>query len=93
MNNAAVISRVLPDHTPDEEWQRVLDVNVMSVVRSNRAFVPLLLDQGHGHIVNTASFAGLFGYSFDRLPAPRPRPPSCSSRRDSRCTCVRRGSV
>jgi NAD(P)-dependent dehydrogenase (short-subunit alcohol dehydrogenase family) len=68
MNNAAVISRVLPDHTPDEEWERVLTTNVLSVARSNRVFVPLLLEQGHGHIVNTASFAGLFGYSFDRLP-------------------------
>lgn len=68
MNNAAVISRALPDHTPDAEWERVLTANVMSVVRSNGAFLPALLEQGHGHIVNTASFAGLFGYSFDRLP-------------------------
>jgi short-subunit dehydrogenase len=40
----------------------------MSVVRSNAAFLPLLLDQGSGHLVNTASFAGLFTYSYDRLP-------------------------
>jgi NAD(P)-dependent dehydrogenase (short-subunit alcohol dehydrogenase family) len=40
----------------------------MSVVRSNATFVPMLLDQGSGHIVNTASFAGLFTYSYDRMP-------------------------
>jgi NAD(P)-dependent dehydrogenase (short-subunit alcohol dehydrogenase family) len=38
------------------------------VVRSNAVFLPLLIEQGHGHIVNTASFAGLFTYSYDRLP-------------------------
>ena len=40
----------------------------MSVIRSNAAFLPLLIEQRHGHIVNTASFAGLFTYSYDRLP-------------------------
>jgi NAD(P)-dependent dehydrogenase (short-subunit alcohol dehydrogenase family) len=38
------------------------------VVRSNATFVPMLLEQGSGHIVNTASFAGLFTYSYDRMP-------------------------
>src|ERR1700749_1576642 len=41
---------------------------MVSVVRRNATFVPLLLDQGSGHIVNTASFAGLFTYSYDRMP-------------------------
>ena len=31
-------------------------------------FLPLLLEQGSGHIVNTASTAGLLPYGFDRLP-------------------------
>ncbi|MFM6832796.1 MAG: SDR family oxidoreductase [Novosphingobium sp.] len=68
MNNVGVITRGLPDHVPVEEWTRILDINLMSVVRSNAVFLPLLIGQGAGHIVNTASFAGLFGYSFDRLP-------------------------
>jgi NAD(P)-dependent dehydrogenase (short-subunit alcohol dehydrogenase family) len=50
------------------EWERVLSVNLLSVVRSNQVFLPLLLKQRSGHIVNTASFAGLFTYSYDRLP-------------------------
>ncbi len=68
VNNVGVLTNGLPQDIPVSEWQRVLDVNLMSVVRSNAAFLPLLLDQGSGHIVNTASFAGLFTYSYDRLP-------------------------
>lgn len=68
VNNVGVLTNGLPQDIPDAEWQRVLDINLMSVVRSNAAFLPLLLDQGSGHLVNTASFAGLFTYSYDRLP-------------------------
>ena len=68
MNNVGGLTHRLPDYLPVREWQRVLDLNLMSVVRSNAAFLPLLIGQEHGHIVNTASFAGLFSYSYDRLP-------------------------
>lgn len=67
MNNAGGMTRGLPEHVPLDEWRRVLDVNLLSVVRSNLAFLPHLIAQGSGHIVNTASFAGLMTYSFDRL--------------------------
>jgi NAD(P)-dependent dehydrogenase (short-subunit alcohol dehydrogenase family) len=68
VNNVGVLTNGLPQDIPVTEWQRILDINLMSVVRSNAAFLPLLLDQGTGHVVNTASFAGLFTYSYDRLP-------------------------
>jgi NAD(P)-dependent dehydrogenase (short-subunit alcohol dehydrogenase family) len=68
VNNVGVLTNGLPQDIPVTEWQRILDINLMSVVRSNAAFLPLLLDQGSGHLVNTASFAGLFTYSYDRLP-------------------------
>jgi NAD(P)-dependent dehydrogenase (short-subunit alcohol dehydrogenase family) len=68
MNNAGVILSGLPEEIPLSEWERVLSVNLMSVVRSIHVFVPLLCQQGSGHIVNTASFAGLYTYSFDRMP-------------------------
>jgi NAD(P)-dependent dehydrogenase (short-subunit alcohol dehydrogenase family) len=68
MNNVGVLTRGQPESLPLAEWQRILNVNLLSVVRSNGAFLPVLLEQGHGHIVNTASFAGLFTYSYDRLP-------------------------
>jgi NAD(P)-dependent dehydrogenase (short-subunit alcohol dehydrogenase family) len=40
-------------------WHRVFDVNVFGVVHGIRAFLPIMEDQGVGHIVNTASAAGL----------------------------------
>lgn len=68
MNNVGGITRGLPEHIPLEEWQRVLNTNLLSLVRSNLTFLPLLIAQGEGHIVNTASFAGLYTYSYDRQP-------------------------
>lgn len=68
VNNVGVLTNGLPQDIPVPEWQRILDINLMSVVRSNAAFLPLLLEQGSGHLVNTASFAGLFTYSYDRMP-------------------------
>lgn len=68
MNNVGIITRGLPEHLPEEEWRRILEINLFSVVRSNLNFIPYFQERGHGHIVNTASFAGLYTYSFDRLP-------------------------
>jgi NAD(P)-dependent dehydrogenase (short-subunit alcohol dehydrogenase family) len=68
MNNVGVITRGLPEQIPVDEWRRVLEINLFSLVRSNAVFIPHFLAQGSGHIVNTASFAGLFTYSYDRLP-------------------------
>jgi NAD(P)-dependent dehydrogenase (short-subunit alcohol dehydrogenase family) len=45
-----------------EDWYRVLDVNLRGVVHGVQAAYPIMLRQGFGHIVNTASFAGLFPY-------------------------------
>jgi NAD(P)-dependent dehydrogenase (short-subunit alcohol dehydrogenase family) len=47
-----------PD-APDEAWDRMWRVNVLSHVYAARAVVPLMLDQGGGHILVTASAAGL----------------------------------
>lgn len=45
-----------------EDWRRVLDVNLFGVLHGVRAAYPLMVRQGSGHIVNTASLAGLFPY-------------------------------
>lgn len=41
------------------DWEWVLGVNLWGVVHGIRAFVPRMLAQGAGHVVNTASIAGL----------------------------------
>src|SRR5690606_35196841 len=42
-----------------EDWKWVLGVNLWGVIHGIRSFTPLLIEQGEGHIVNTASMAGL----------------------------------
>lgn len=68
MNNVGVLAMGPPESLPVEAWERVLDLNLLSVARSNRVFLPHLLEQGHGHVVNTASASGLLTHGFDRLP-------------------------
>ncbi|MGB7870740.1 MAG: SDR family oxidoreductase [Mycobacterium sp.] len=68
MNNVGVLAVGPPETLPDEAWIRTLDVNLFSVARSNRVFLPGLIAQGSGHVVNTASASGLLSYGFDRLP-------------------------
>ena len=52
-------ARLIGPETPDGDWDRMWRVNVLSHVYAARALVPLMLDQGGGHIVVTASSAGL----------------------------------
>jgi NAD(P)-dependent dehydrogenase (short-subunit alcohol dehydrogenase family) len=50
-------------HTLDD-WEWMLGVNLYGVVNGIRAFTPLLIEQGEGHVVNTASMAGLVSPPF-----------------------------
>jgi NAD(P)-dependent dehydrogenase (short-subunit alcohol dehydrogenase family) len=68
MNNVGVLAVGPVEAIPLEGWQRSIDINLLGIVRSNLVFLPLLLSQGFGHVVNTASTAGLLPYGFDRLP-------------------------
>ena len=45
--------------TPNAEWQRCWDVNVMAHVYAARAMVPIMLEQGGGYLLQTVSAAGL----------------------------------
>jgi NAD(P)-dependent dehydrogenase (short-subunit alcohol dehydrogenase family) len=58
-NNAGIgVGGELRDHTI-EAWNKVIDVNLRGVVHGVLAAYPLMLRQGFGHIVNTASMQGL----------------------------------
>ncbi len=58
-NNAGiVVAGELRDHTI-EAWNKIIDVNLRGVVHGVQAAYPVMLRQGFGHIVNTASMQGL----------------------------------
>jgi NAD(P)-dependent dehydrogenase (short-subunit alcohol dehydrogenase family) len=42
-----------------EDWQFQIGVNLWGVIHGVRAFLPIMLEQNEGHIVNTASMGGL----------------------------------
>jgi NAD(P)-dependent dehydrogenase (short-subunit alcohol dehydrogenase family) len=68
VNNVGTMVGGRPEQIPAEEWSRLLDVNLLGIVRSNQVFLPTLMAQGNGHVVNTASTNGIIVYSYDRTP-------------------------
>jgi NAD(P)-dependent dehydrogenase (short-subunit alcohol dehydrogenase family) len=58
-NNAGVSASGPSWEMPLASWEWVLGVNLWGVIHGLRAFVPIMVEQGEGHVVNTASVAGL----------------------------------
>ncbi len=63
-NNAGVGSGGATWEVDLSTWEWVLGVNVMGVVHGLRSFTPRIIASGGGHIVNTASMAGLTSPAF-----------------------------
>lgn len=67
MNNAGILSGGNPEDIPVAAWQQMMDVNFFGMVRSIEVFLPRMQARGSGHIVNTASFAGLYPFATSRI--------------------------
>ena len=63
-NNAGVGSGGVSWDLPIEQWQWVLGVDLFGVIHGVKAFMPGLVAQGEGHMINTASMAGLLSPGF-----------------------------
>ena len=61
INNAGISAVGTVETSPDEDWTRVLNVNVVGLVRTSRAALPLLRKSKHAAIVNTCSVAATAG--------------------------------
>jgi 2-keto-3-deoxy-L-fuconate dehydrogenase len=61
VNNAGVGAAGTVEDNPDDEWHRVLDVNVVGMARVSRAALPHLRRSAHAVIVNTCSIAAHAG--------------------------------
>lgn len=68
MNNVGGMLNGHPEDIPLHEWQRIMELNYFAAVRGVKRALPDFLARGRGHIVNTASFAGLYPYAASRMP-------------------------
>ncbi len=59
INNAGVAAAGLFEAIPADDWDWLLDINLLGVTRGCRVAVTEMKRQGHGHIVNIASMAAL----------------------------------
>jgi len=62
--NAGVATGGLMWTLSERDWQWTLGVNLWGVIHGIRVFVPRLVEQGEGYVVNTASMAGLTSAPF-----------------------------
>ena len=63
VNNAGVAPQSAVEQTTDEEWARIVDINLNAAFRSARALAPVYRDAGGGRLINIASVFGLLGRS------------------------------
>jgi short-subunit dehydrogenase len=59
VNNAGVSSGGLIGELSMEDWRWTIEVDLFGVIHGCHVFVPKLRAQGHGHVLNVASAAGL----------------------------------
>jgi NADP-dependent 3-hydroxy acid dehydrogenase YdfG len=62
-NNAGVTLLGEAQNVPFDRWKWLLDINLMGVLNGVMLVYPVMVTQGHGHIVSTGSIAGITGYA------------------------------
>src|SRR5207244_8804751 len=64
VNNAGVGPNPAPiQDLTEEEYDRVLDINLRGVFLTTRAVVPSLIEQGSGRVINVSSIVGQSGFA------------------------------
>jgi meso-butanediol dehydrogenase / (S,S)-butanediol dehydrogenase / diacetyl reductase len=63
VNNAGIVRMARIVDMSDDDYQQVMNVNARGVFLCMRAELKVMLEQGHGSIVNTSSVAGKWGYA------------------------------
>lgn len=61
-NNAGVVSMGKIEATTEEDWQKVIDVDLKGVFLGCKRAIPEMEKQGRGKIISTASIAGIVGF-------------------------------
>jgi len=61
-NNAGVMGKyIFTADTAEQDWDRIINTNLKGVFLGSKYVIPVMLNQGGGVIINTASTAGLIG--------------------------------
>jgi len=60
-NNAGILVEGTVEEVSEEDWDKIMGINVKGVFLMCKAVIPLMLKQGGGTIVNNASCSGLVG--------------------------------
>jgi len=60
VNNAGVMLLGPIENAPTDEWRQMIHANVFGVLYCTHAALPIMREQGSGHIVNVSSVAGRF---------------------------------
>ncbi|MEK4063339.1 MULTISPECIES: SDR family NAD(P)-dependent oxidoreductase [unclassified Paenibacillus] len=61
INNAGIWAGGMLHETKEDDWDRLFNVDVKSIYYTSKYFVPYLIQNGGGTIVNTASVSGMVG--------------------------------
>lgn len=61
VNNAGILRDASFAKMTDEDWDLIYRVHVLGAYKVTKAAWPIMLEQGYGRIVNTASAAGIYG--------------------------------
>lgn len=65
INNAGIVSHGFVENLElEEDWKKVIDVNLWGTIYPIKVFLPGMLERGSGHIVNVSSTAGVIGLPF-----------------------------
>jgi NAD(P)-dependent dehydrogenase (short-subunit alcohol dehydrogenase family) len=66
-NNAGIGGTIPIGNVTLEHWRRIIDINLWGVIYGVHAAIPVMREQGRGHIINTSSIAGLIPFPFQAL--------------------------
>ena len=61
INNAGLVIHGEVHETSEEDWDKILDVDVKGTFLVSKAFLPTMIEQDHGSIVNISSVSGMAG--------------------------------
>lgn len=68
MNSPGVSLLGAVENMSIDDWQWILEVNLLGFVRTCQVFMKEMIERRSGYIVNVASVAGLYAYSYDAIP-------------------------